>query len=215
MNPYEKIKTIFDRNQQTGTLIEGKWRTPEFKYLAKNPWVFTEKIDGTNIRIIFQDGELSVKGRGEESQVPTALIDNIYSRKEEIVAGLSSLGIRECCLYGEGYGDGIQKLGKHYSKDQNFILFDVKIGYWWLKRDSIEEIATNTRLNIVPVIGEGTLEDAVKMVKDGVVSRFGDFEAEGIVAKTKLDLLTRGGKRLVVKIKGKDFLPLVNTNLSE
>ena len=47
----------------------------------------------------------------------------------------------EVCLYGEGYGKGIHKGGNYLPNSVNFILFDIKIGEWWLTRESIQEIA--------------------------------------------------------------------------
>ena len=44
-------------------------------------------------------------------------------------------------LYGEGYGNGIQK-GGLYSQKQEFILFDVKINGNWQPRESVEDIAS-------------------------------------------------------------------------
>lgn len=52
MNEYHKIETLFERDTNgTKKLIEGKFRNEAVEYLANNKWCFTEKIDGTNIRI--------------------------------------------------------------------------------------------------------------------------------------------------------------------
>ena len=56
MKEYHKIETIFERDMDGNKkLIEGKFRNPLVEYLKDNEWVFTEKIDGTNIRV-FWDG---------------------------------------------------------------------------------------------------------------------------------------------------------------
>jgi len=54
MTEYHKIQTVFKRDPKTKykTLLKNQFSLPEFEYLALNTWVFTEKIDGTNIRII-------------------------------------------------------------------------------------------------------------------------------------------------------------------
>ena len=57
----------------------------------------------------------------------------------------------------------------------------------------------------MPVIGEGTLHDAVTIAKAGLQSCWGSFQAEGIVARPKTELRTRGGDRLITKIKCRDF----------
>ena len=109
-------------------------------------------------------------------------------------------------LYGEGYGAKIQKGGGNYRANQDFVLFDVRVGPWWLQRVDVEDVATKLDIEVVPVIGEGTLHDAVALAKAGIVSTWGGFEAEGIVARPKTELMTRSGHRLIAKIKCRDFV---------
>ena len=56
MKEYHKIHTVFKRDpaNKYRTLLMGEYSHPEFAYLRYNDWVFTEKVDGTNIRIIQQ-----------------------------------------------------------------------------------------------------------------------------------------------------------------
>ena len=49
------------------------------------------------------------------------------------------------------------------------------------------------------------LSTAIDIVKNGLKSTFGDFEAEGIVARPVVPMFSRNGDRIIVKIKGKDF----------
>jgi hypothetical protein len=60
-------------------------------------------------------------------------------------------------------------------------------------------------IEIVPIIGTGTLIDMVNMTRAGFNSRWGDFLAEGIVARPKVELKTRDGKRIITKVKHRDF----------
>ena len=108
-------------------------------------------------------------------------------------------------LYGEGYGAKIQKGGSNYRADQDFVLFDVRVGQWWLQRKDVEDVAQKLSLDVVPVIGEGTLYDAVAQAKAGIESTWGGFQAEGIVARPKTELNARSGHRLIAKIKCRDF----------
>jgi hypothetical protein len=39
----------------------------------------------------------------------------------------------------------------------------------------------------------------------GVKSWWGDFDAEGIVARPQVELFTRAGHRIITKLKCKDF----------
>jgi len=187
-------------------MIEGDFSLPVFDYLQHNVWVFTEKVDGTNIRIIIQPGEIiTYGGKTDDAQIPTQLLARlqaIFEPQKELLAEMFPSG---ACLYGEGYGAKIQKVGQLYGDNQDFVLFDVKVGEWWLERPNLEDIATKLSLRIVPIIGEGTLHDMVSAVRVGIKSLWGDFQAEGIVARPKMELKTRNGERIVTKLKTKDF----------
>ena len=74
-----------------------------------------------------------------------------------------------------------------------------------MKREDVEDIAKKLGLDIVPVLGGGTLGDLVRIVKAGFNSRWGDFPAEGIVARPKVELIARNGQRIITKLKHKDF----------
>jgi hypothetical protein len=76
----------------------------------------------------------------------------------------------EVCLYGEGYGAKIQK-GHNYLTDRtDFILFDCKVESWWLTRSNLEDVANKLSVGIVPIMGTGTLLEAVDFVKKGYKS---------------------------------------------
>lgn len=115
----------------------------------------------------------------------------------------------EVCLYGEGYGAKIQKGGDNYRSDQDFVLFDIKIDNWWLQRVDVEDIAKKLDIDIVPIIGTGTLPDMIQEVRNGFNSVWStskvSFKAEGIVARPGVELKTRSGHRIITKIKHKDF----------
>lgn len=204
MNEYHKIQTIFQRDMESPgkTLLEGVWSRPDFEYLQNNRWSFTEKVDGTNIRVKFHGGDPDFAGKTDNAQLPAQLVTRL--RERFTADRLRSAFDCNACLYGEGYGAKIQGGGK-YREDQDFVLFDVKIGDLWLERESVEDIAAKLGLDVVPVIGGGTLWDAVKMARSGFLSRWGDFPAEGIVARPSTELLTRRGERVIAKIKTRDF----------
>lgn len=209
MSEYHKIQSIFKRDMSSKhkSLIEGDWAMPEFEYLAGNAWTFTEKVDGTNIRVIFDGDGVTFGGRTEDAQIPAPLLGHLTERFLPLVAKLGEVFVDGAAvLYGEGYGAKIQKGGGNYRADQSFVLFDVRVGRWWLQRADVHKVAQELGLDAVPVIGEGTLHDAVAWAKRGIRSAWGDFEAEGIVARPKTELMTRGGHRLVAKIKCRDFL---------
>ena len=216
MTEYHKIQSIFKRDMSSKrkTLIDGEWTLPEFEYLSGNIWTFTEKVDGTNIRVILpayqEDGKqygITFGGRTNEAQIPATLVQRLQDRflNDDIRIKLATQFPGGAVLYGEGYGAKIQKVGGLYRPDQDFVLFDVRVGPWWLQRADVEDVAQRLGIDVVPVIGEGTLHDAVAWAKRGIRSVWGDFEAEGIVARPKTELNTRGGQRLIAKIKCRDF----------
>ena len=51
MKEYHKIQSIYKRDEKTRKFIEGQWSLPEFEYLQNNRWLWTDKVDGTNIRV--------------------------------------------------------------------------------------------------------------------------------------------------------------------
>lgn len=213
MKPYSKIDTVFKRDEQTKRIIEGAYTIPEFAYLKDNTWVFTEKVDGTNIRVMWNGSAVTFGGKTDDAQMPVTLL----YRLQELFDGERNRGLfaatfnraeetPQVTLYGEGYGAKIQKGGGRYKPDgADFVLFDVKIDEWWLQRESIEDIAAKLGIDVVPILGEGTLAEAIALTRTGFASRWGDFPAEGIVVKPKVEIKTRKGDRIITKIKQRDF----------
>lgn len=212
MSEYHKIQTMFMRDiaSKHRTLILGQWSLPEFEYLAGNEWTFTEKVDGTNVRVSYDGlGGLQFGGRTDAAQMPTQLLTRLQDRFMS-AAGQARLAdtfqsTDTVVLYGEGYGAKIQKGGGNYRQDQDFVLFDVRVDKWWLQRADVEDVAKRLGLDVVPVIGKGTLHDAIALARAGIVSAWGPFPAEGIVARPTVELMSRSGHRIITKIKTRDF----------
>jgi hypothetical protein len=122
----------------------------------------------------------------------------------DLVHWMNDNGLEKVVLFGEGYGPKIQN-GGNYRSDTSFVLFDVKIGDFWLDRANVDDVASKLSIDSVPVIGQGSLHDAIRNVKSYLGSTWGDFEAEGIVARPKVPLFNRKGERIITKIKGVDF----------
>lgn len=207
MSEYHKIQTVWSRDPENNnkTLLEGRWSTPEFEYLRDLEWTFTEKVDGTNVRVIagLPDGRVEYRGKTDNAMLPpqlSAMLADTFPR------GKMSSFFKEVVLYGEGYGPKIQKGGGNYRNDQSFVLFDVRVGQWWLKRSAVEDVAQKLGIECVPVVGSGTLRDMIDLVRGGLISRWGDFVAEGIVARPAVNLFARNGDRVITKVKSKDFV---------
>lgn len=205
---YTKIPNIFKREEfGNNKLIEGEYSTPELEYLAKNNWIWTEKVDGTNIRIMWDGYSVTFGGRTERAQIPSHLVNKLNelfggTNKEEIFE--QKFGKTNVILFGEGYGEKIQNGGGKYGP-VNFILFDVFCGGMWLKRDAVDDIASTFGISVVPTIGEGTLNDAVNFIKRHPKSWLKDDTMEGIVCRPVHELADRRGNRIIVKVKCRDF----------
>jgi len=206
MKEYHKIQTVYMRDPATNhrTLLEGQYSLPEFEYLKGNQWVFTEKVDGTNTRVMFNGG-LTFGGKTDNAQIPAFLVARLNEGFLPLLPLFAEKFPEGVCFYGEGYGAKIQKGGGNYRPDQDFVLFDVKVGDWWLQRQDVEDVAKTFGLDVVPIIGSGTLDKMVEMTRRGFVSTWGNFTAEGIVARPCTELKTRRGDRIITKIKHKDF----------
>ena len=201
---YPKIETLFDRDPQNHKVIEGNWRTPAFSYLANNSWYFTEKIDGTNIRVMWDGKDVNFFGRTDVAQIPVFLL--IKLKELFTPERMNQVFDAPACLYGEGYGARIQRTGANYNPNGvDFALFDILIDGWWLLRPDVEYIADQLGITVVPIVGKGTLRDAADMAKTGFNSHWGNFLAEGLVVKPTIQLFDRKGRRIVGKIKYKDF----------
>ena len=207
MCEYHKIETLYVRDEKTFKVDPSQLKNRTYSLIKT--WQFTEKIDGTNIRCIWKDGVLRFGGKTDNAQIHTDLIRWLY----EHVSPMRMADIfpeSEAVIYGEGYGAGIQK-GGGYSPVKKFIVFDVLVGgKWWLSWENTCDVAAKLDLEVVPFIGEMTLEDASVMVQrgfDSVVAAANGQKvaAEGLVGRTAEPLFDKKGARLIVKLKTKDF----------
>lgn len=201
-NEYPKIQTVLKRSQKTYKVLPGEYSKPEFELFKNQDWLFTEKIDGTNIRAIYRKGlkTIEIKGRTDKSEIPASLEKKIKSKLMGKIKSIDTMFLDDVCFYGEGYGHKIQKNGSKYSEDQDFIVFDIMYQGGWLGRDLIVVMCASLSLDFVPIIGSGSLELMIEKTARGFDSVFGDFKAEGIVAR-----LQDEGKRMITKLKHKDF----------
>lgn len=145
---YPKIETLFNRDDRF-KVVEGDYRLKEFEQI--NRWMVTEKIDGTNVRIVYQpvyeptgEGhpgffevmrylgmELLFKGRTDKAEfhpdLKAYLERTFTAERMETVFGERMAEKRFAVhLFGEAYGPKIQSGGK-YRKDISVKLFDVYV----------------------------------------------------------------------------------------
>jgi len=205
---YTKIPNIFKRETfGKNKLIEGEYSSPELEYLSKSMWGFEEKIDGTNTRILWDGYRVSFMGRTDRAQIPAHLMAKLEElfggeTKEELFE--QTFGKTEVILFGEGFGEKIQKGGGLYGP-VNFRLFDVYINGFWLDRGNVYDIAAKFGIDHAPVLFTGTLEEGVEFIKTHPKSVLRDAEMEGIVGRPMVQMFSRTGQRIMVKIKCRDF----------
>jgi len=212
MRKYNKIETIYKRDiEGTKKLLPGVFRDSTVAFLAYNTWEWTEKVDGTNIRICWDGHKVTFGGRTDNAQIPAPLMNRLNelfggSVNEEVFE--QCFGEAEVILFGEGYGAGIQKGGGDYiSNGVDFILFDVLWGENFQPRYMVEAIAKSFDVKVVPIVGTGNLEQAVNFVMSHPNSQIAEKprEMEGIVCRPAVELRNRNGERIIVKIKWEDF----------
>jgi len=209
MKKYHKIETVHLRDEKTHKLTEN-FRNKKVEYLKDNEWIFTEKIDGTNIRVLWDGHTFTFAGRTDKAQIPKPLfqrLTDMFLNDEMEQVFEQKFGENNVMLYGEGYGVKIQN-GGAYSDTQEFILFDVEINGVYLDKENVNDIASSLGLNVVPIIDVGYFNDiqtAVEYIKTNPQSQLGKKDMEGVVGVPKVRLFDENGDRLIVKIKTKDY----------
>lgn len=208
MKQYEKIETVFCRDTNgTKRLILNDYRNSTVAYLKDNMWVFTEKIDGTNIRVHWDGHKVEFGGRTDKAQIPGTLLGKLNemfatSEAEELFE--QTWGDKEVILFGEGYGPKIQN-GDDYCPDVSFILFDVLVGDNYQEREWVEKTAQMFNIDVVPIVLTGTIQDGINYVMKHPQSTMGTAMMEGVVGRPMIELRDRRGERVIVKIKWEDF----------
>lgn len=223
---YPKINSLYKRDLKTKKLIIGDYSLPEFDNVKR--WHITEKVDGTNVRIMIKcpfvlDGKpennrhlsITFGGRTDNAQLPANLFE--YLQKTFTVERLALVfpdilnhnQVTDITLYGEGYGPKIQN-GGSYRDDVSFILFDIKIGRFWLEYENLQGIAEAMGIDVVPSFGVWENYDGdneLLPLKSMIANNNGkpDLLPEGIVAKSYPLMLCRNGERIMWKLKHIDF----------
>lgn len=190
---YTKINSAFKRDDRKAVRLY-EWSTPEFEYLASKAWRWTEKVDGTNIRLHWDGSKLTIGGRTDEAQVPASL-----------VAKLGQLSGPDLWHGIFPEADDVTVYGQ-YRADQALIVFDVKVAQWWLKDEDITDVAAKLGLEVVPVAGEFSPMKAWDQIQAGTLkSNWPGARIEGLVGRPVVPLFDRRGDRIIMKMKVKDW----------
>ena len=205
-----------------GVLDRTKKGAPELN--AINEWHVTEKIDGTNIRVMLRNvhGTWQVDlftREGTDSNIVwpgakdylrrTFTLENIFKAVD--IAKLEEDTI--VILYGEMFGPKIQG-GGTYSSTVQYALFDVKIDDWWLEPERVRDFAVKLGIRYVPVIGMLTTHEVMKwfdLVMDNEQQAPNSYLSdkhimEGIVCRAHPMMLFRNTRSPIqFKLKFKDM----------
>lgn len=202
-----------EKKPRKSKILEGQYSCEEYNSIKE--WSVDEKIDGTNIRIIYDrrkdpEDRLQILGRTDNAQFRTDLF--LYLQKTFTLERMEShfKDASFVILFGEGYGPNIQT-GHLYREDISFALFDAYIDGWWLTRQSIHALSIDLNIEHVPIIGYGwSISDIVQYVKMRPCSEISmlrgkQYICEGIIARSHPLMLTREGLPIMFKLKCKDF----------
>ena len=213
---YPSIETVFTRNADTSRLEFGKLRDPSTATIST--WHLTEKVDGTNIRIIITHEGITIAGRTDNANIHTDLAANIRAMlNHQQLVEFFNLNSESApvTIYGEGYGAGIHK-GSAYNPEKSFRAFDIRFGqgqYWHDFIDVVgicDELGIRTVPSLFPIRDIPTtraelleiIPQSVVAVEDtGVMG----VQAEGIVAKPSITLLNKFGNRVMWKLTFREF----------
>lgn len=233
---YEKILAPFGRDSGRDKYVnEDKWSKPEFEMLQNADWNWTQKIDGTNLNVVWDGDKVSYLGHTDKTQW------NDRSKKliEETFCTPEAETVFEQ-LYGEQpVVVSMELVSKDFSQnyghpDGYFYVFDIRngsTGKYWTSEEVLGRFADafdpeRKTIGKVQVLLEGSIRDAVRYVKlanatwnkdfksscfdDGkkvwrVENPLGSYPLEGIVGRLPVELYNSRGERVICKVKCRDF----------
>lgn len=150
---YPSISNLRKRTADGKRMMKNSYGLPALEAFdgAAVKWRLTEKIDGTNVRVVYHNPAwIEFRGRTDQAQMHKDLIKHLsdtfachYNETDEQCVPkqeLERLLEPGTVLFGEGYGAGIQK-GGNYSADKRFVGFDVWNGQgYWHEYESVCDI---------------------------------------------------------------------------
>ena len=217
---YPKMKTLFKLEQINGS---NKWGctngeilpdTAALHFYPIEELIFTEKIDGTNMGIRITNGQIvhavkrnqivDANNKGDQYyiEILKKLKNKIYKTQE--YKALSNI-----IIFGELCGSKIQKGGKYFENERNFLCFDIydinnnKFFRW----PAVEYFCNELNLKTVPIIkySKDNLDvNNVQNYLEELKSVYNqDYFAEGFVVRYK-DCTTPINRHMA-KIRRSDF----------
>lgn len=230
---YPKTDNLLMRDVETRKLIPGEYKRPDFQQIKS--WVVTEKIDGTNMRLLYapETGEFEVRGRSDRANIPGDLRQRMLALCEEKTwaatfrdflaphgdpnrSGHERTEWGTVTVFGEGYGPGIQQ-GGYYGPIKDFAMFDVMY-HWpdghdsWCQPSTTKWLSGELGIPHAPVLSNRCTTEAVFDIVAGWLMSIVALEngtvhpAEGVIARTDPYLYNERGQRVMFKLKGDDLV---------
>ena len=168
----------------------------------------SEKIHGSSSHLSFKEGKINYFAGGEKHERFVKLFDedNLLS------VYLDNYSDMDLILFGEVYGGSQQGMSATYGKELKFIVFDVKMGDYWLDMPNAEQVAKKLGLEFVSYKKIPTTLKAIDRERDRPsvqAKRNGikeDKMREGVVLRPLIELKKNNGKRIIVKHKRDEFM---------
>lgn len=192
-------------------------------HAPSDDFIATEKIHGANFS--FRTNGIDVRAAKRSAFIKEdetfygcgEVVARYKDKVIELFHSMRSVGydIVELAVYGELYGQGIQKEIDYGEKD--FVAFDVCVAYDDERTERLSPVAANTmligHLPFVPVIQRGTLNDCLQINVNQMrsvqaqVKGVPDQICEGVVIRHATDdVILPTGSAGIIKLKSDSFL---------
>lgn len=211
---YPKIQSPYKRNE-TGVFIP-EFSLQVFSYLFDNIWLIYEKIDGFNVRVIWDGENVHFNGKSDNTAFTVAQLSYLNSIfKPNLFAPFDP-----CVIYGELVGPKCN--GNVYKlKEHEFVLFDSyrsSNAEWnklsnagWQGTDFLDELCTLFKIRRSPCIAVMPLRYCVRQFLNKTLdtsymisTMFPGMASEGFILRPECELTTSRNERVITKLKFRD-----------
>ena len=212
---YPKLKNLHKRDPADNKVIDeftDEIFSPE--QLGNAGWTWREKMDGTNLRIIWDGHRAEYRGRTDRAQFSdgqTMFLDEKIKSPafEELLE--QTFASTEAVLFGGLIGNKLQG-NPHKIDGYEIRVYDAFVAGWWLLPASVDELANDLGLGSAEIICVAPIGNMHQVMKNiAAQSEFFEGEAgpfeyiEGIVGTAPGSVLGRNGSILRVKLKLENY----------
>lgn len=186
--------------------------------LGVRDWIALEKVHGSNFSFIaenhYKEGvsvtpakRSSTIGKNAAGRYEFYNCHDVVEMYKGAVVELSEFFESSLQIYGELYGEGVQKEIDYGPKD--FVAFDIMLHDGkFLPHETVEIACSRVGIPVVPEIARGTLDEMLNVEREfNSVIASGDSQvAEGLVIKPLTqDVYLNNGSRAIIKNKSQKF----------